>query len=118
MKAEGWTEEFPAAITVCDERGIILFMNGAAAQTFERDGGRGLIGKDVRDCHPEPARSLVADLLANPRPHSYTIEKNGIRKLIYQSPWYRAGRFAGLVELAIVLPQRLAHHVRREAPGS
>ena len=42
----------------------------------------------------------------------YTIEKHGIKKLIYQAPWYRDGEFAGLVELAIELPAELPHFVR------
>lgn len=65
MEAGAWIEEFPAPVTVCDERGVIVALNAAA------------------------------------------------RKLIHQSPWYRKGRFAGYVELSIVLPERMEHRVRQ-----
>ena len=110
---ERWAEEFGAAVTVCDERGVILSMNAAAAETFKKDGGRALVGKSLLDCHPEPARARVADLLARPRANTYTVAKNGVKKPIHQAPWYKDGRFAGLVEISIVLPKRMAHRVRK-----
>ncbi len=112
-----WTEEFPGAVTVCDEKGVILSMNRAAGETFKKHGGAGLVGKNVLDCHPEPSRSLVASLLESPRANTYTIEKQGVKKLIHQAPWFKDGRFAGLVELSIVIPDKMAHHVRREKPS-
>ena len=114
MRDEDWSEEFPAAVTVCDERGVILSMNRAAGEVFRKDGGRGLVGRSLLDCHPEPARSLLAGMLKNPRANTYTVEKGKVRKLIHQAPWYRGGRCAGLVELSIVLPEGMAHHVRKE----
>jgi transcriptional regulator with PAS, ATPase and Fis domain len=115
MKDDDWSREFPAAITVCDETGVILSMNRAAGETFKRDGGGSLVGKNVLDCHPEPSRSMLADMLKNPRANTYTVEKGKVKKLIHQAPWYKDGRFAGLVELAIVLPENLPHHVRKES---
>ena len=50
------------------------------------------------DCHPGPARKKTEHLLAANEKNVYTIEKNGIKKLIYQSPWYKGGDYAGLVE--------------------
>ena len=44
--------------------------------------------------------------------NAYTIEKEGLRKLIYQSPWYENGEFAGLVEMFVVLPETMPHYVR------
>ncbi|HAM35726.1 MAG TPA: diguanylate cyclase [Elusimicrobia bacterium] len=108
----GWEEEFPSAITVCDRRGVVLAMNRAAGKVFKQDGGRKLIGKNILRRHPEPARSLLAGMLKRPRTNTYTIEKGKVRKLIHQSPWYRRGRFSGFVELSIILPEKLAHHVR------
>lgn len=32
--------------------------------------------------------------------------------MIYQSPWYKDGKFAGLVELSIEIPTEMAHFVR------
>jgi transcriptional regulator with PAS, ATPase and Fis domain len=108
-----WIDEFPGAVTVCDGEGIVLAMNDASAKTFEKDGGRALIGKSLVDCHPEPARGKLLALLRERRANAYTIEKNGVRKLIYQVPWTRDGQFAGLVEIAFQLPSELPHFVRQ-----
>jgi transcriptional regulator with PAS, ATPase and Fis domain len=107
-----WFNEFPGAVTVCDRNGSILYMNDRSARTFEADGGRGLVGKNLLDCHSEPARSLVADLLANPRVNAYTIEKGGVHKVIYQAPWFEAGEFQGLVELSLEVPETMPHFLR------
>ena len=107
-----WIEEFPASVTVCDKDGIILEMNDRAAKVYEQDGGRALIGCNVLDCHPEPARSKTRALLASGEKNIYTIEKNGVKKLIYQSPWYVDGSYAGFVELALEVAWELPHFVR------
>lgn len=112
MAAFEWVREFPAAITVCDPAGIILEMNERSIATFASDGGAGLIGRNVLDCHPEPSRTQLAGLLASGQSNAYTIEKNGVRKLIYQSPWYEAGEYRGFVELSLVIPAELPHRVR------
>jgi transcriptional regulator with PAS, ATPase and Fis domain len=107
-----WTQEFPAAITVCDAEGIILSMNARSVDTFSADGGERLIGSNLLDCHPEPARSKVADMLRSQQRNVYTIEKAGVKKLIYQSPWFDNGIFAGIVELSLPLPDELPHFDR------
>jgi PAS domain-containing protein len=113
MTRINWTDEFPGAMTVCDPDGIILEMNDRAAETFKSDGGRLLIGKNLLDCHPEPARSKMAGLLLTHEPNIYTIEKNGVHKLIYQTPWFLEGRYAGFVELSLVIPAEMPHFIRR-----
>jgi transcriptional regulator with PAS, ATPase and Fis domain len=112
MIEHAWLNEFPGAVTVCDERGTIIEMNEKAVSTFEKDGGRALIGTDLRACHPEPARSKVDALFTTRRPNVYTIRKQGIRKLIYQSPWYRDGEFAGIVELSLEIPGEIPEFIR------
>ena len=112
MELLDWARQFPASITICDSDGILLEMNDRAAQVFEADGGRQLIGKNILDCHPEPARAKTQRLLESHEPNVYTIEKNGVRKLIYQAPWHKDGAFAGLVELSIELPSEMPHFVR------
>lgn len=107
-----WVREFPAAITVCDRSGILLEMNQLAAKQLEKDGGRALIDKNILDCHPEPARTKTRDLLASGQKNVYTIEKNGVKKLIFQSPWYKDGAFAGFVELSLEIPFEMPHFVR------
>jgi transcriptional regulator with PAS, ATPase and Fis domain len=107
-----WEKEWPAAVTVCDEKGIILEMNDRAAETFADSGGRSLVGTNVLDCHPEPARSKLKSLMDERRTNVYTIRKAGRKKLIYQSPWFEAGRFMGFVELSLELPENIPHFVR------
>ena len=112
MNELDWTKEFPAAVTVCDENGIILDMNDKAAKTFEKDGGRNLIGCNMHDCHPPQARVKTEALLSAREKNVYTIEKNGVKKLIYQSPWYRDGQYAGFVELSLEIPFDMPHFIR------
>lgn len=107
-----WVGEFPGAVTVCDLDGVIVAMNARAAQTFAASGGSGLIGRNLRDCHPEPARARLEQLLASGERHVYTIEKRGLRKLIYQSPWFEGGQRRGLVELSLEIPAEMPHFVR------
>jgi hypothetical protein len=112
MTDTDWVEDFPAAVTVCDAVGIIVAMNAKAAETFREEGGKALIGSNVLDCHPEPSRTQLADMLRSQCANIYTIEKAGIRKLIYQSPWCRDGRYAGFVELALPIPAEMPHFIR------
>ncbi len=118
MSEQSWVAEFPGAVTVCDADGIIIEMNDQAARTFASDGGRALIGKNLLDCHPEPARTKTKRLLETKQKNVYTIEKNGVKKLIYQSPWYRDGKFAGLVEIALEIPNEMPHFIRTPSPES
>ncbi len=112
MEKAAWVKEFPAAVTVCDAAGIILEMNDRSCQTFERDGGAGLIGRNLYDCHPGLAREKVAALLASGSPNCYTIEKAGVKKLIYQSPWFEEGTYMGFVEISIPVPDQIPHFIR------
>jgi transcriptional regulator with PAS, ATPase and Fis domain len=105
-------DELEVAITVCNREGLIVYMNRKSVQTFAEDGGSALVGKSLLDCHPEPARSKLVDLLANPRRNVYTIEKNGLKKMIYQLPWTEDGKFKGLIEFSLPLPEEILHFVR------
>ena len=107
-----WVKEFPGGVTVFDADGVITEMNDKAAKIFEENGGRVLIGKNVFDCHPEPARSELKRLVETCQRNVYTIEKNGVKKLIYQSPWYLNGAYAGFIELSLEVPFELPHFVR------
>ena len=112
MNDGAWIREFPAAITVCDTEGTILAMNEKSCSTFKDDGGENLIGTNLLACHPEPARAKVSVLLESGLPNVYTIEKAGVKKLIFQSPWYDKGKYAGFVELSLPIPQEMPHFVR------
>jgi hypothetical protein len=97
---------------VCDGEGIILEMNARAAELFRDQGGLSLIGSNLLECHPEPALSKLRAMLASRATNVYTIEKNGVKKLIYQAPWFADGEYAGFVELGVELPDRVPHFVR------
>lgn len=112
MASHSWVDEFPGSITVCSQDGTILEMNDRSARTFASDGGRALIGKNMMDCHPERAQVKLKELLKNQQLNVYTIEKNGIKKLIYQAPWYEDGEFRGIVELSLEIPEEIPHFER------
>lgn len=105
-------DEFPGAITVCDPAGIILEMNAKAIEGHRDEGGKKLIGTNMLDCHPEPARTKLKQLMEKPRINVYTIEKGQVRKLIYQTPWYKAGKYRGFVQLSLVIPEEIPHFIR------
>ncbi|ADW17023.1 PAS fold-4 domain protein [Desulfobulbus propionicus DSM 2032] len=102
-----WVEHYPAAVSVCDTQGTIIAMNRMARDLFAKDGGERLIGTSLFACHPEPANAIIRRLLQEQRANIYFTEKNGVRKLVHQTPWYQAGRFAGLTETIIVLPPQV-----------
>ena len=79
-------------------------MNDKSIETFKSDGGKALIGKNLLDCHPQPGRGKLEQLMETQQIHIYTIEKKGIRKLIYQSPWYEEGQYSGFLELSLEIP--------------
>jgi transcriptional regulator with PAS, ATPase and Fis domain len=112
METPDWQDGIDAAVTLCDREGTIVYMNERSAQTFAADGGRALLGKKLWDCHPEAARLKIRRLLETDASNSYTIEKNGVKKLIYQTPWRVDGELAGLLELSMVIPFDLSHFVR------
>lgn len=112
MSQHEWIKEFPAAVTVCDANGIILEMNDKAARTFEKDGGYALIGKNLLDCHSDASRGKVERLLTARQKNVYTVEKNGVKKMIFQSPWYKDDQYAGFVELSLEIPFEMEHFVR------
>jgi len=98
MSEHDWVKEFPCTVWVCDRNGVMLEMNDHAADTQE--GGRSLIGTNILDCHPEPARTKLVEMLSSGQANIYTIERAGKRKLIYQAPWYENGglcRIRGIV---------------------
>jgi hypothetical protein len=107
-----WYKTLPVAITVTDLDGKIVEMNDKSASTFAKYGGYELVGKQLDNCHNPRSREIIAKLVSDDKTNVYTIEKDGIRKLIYQSPWYIDNKPAGLVELSIVLPEEMPHFKR------
>ena len=102
-----WAEEFNGAITVCDREGIIVYMNLVSIEQFGKDGGEKLLGTNLLDCHPEPARTKLLQMLQQPVDNMYTTEKRGIQKIIYQTPWREKGEFMGVIEISFKLTPRM-----------
>ena len=113
MKQFDWMNGLPGAITVCDLDGIVVAMNDKASEMYRSDGGKELIGKSLLDCHPEPAREKLLHLLQTGGTNVYTIEKNGIRKLLYQAPWHQNGQRWGMIELSLEIPLDIPHFIRK-----
>ncbi len=112
MDGMNWAEELGVAITVSDSEGKIVYMNSKAASVFSKEGGKSLIGSGLRDCHNPASWEKILQILGSGRPNCYTIEKNGIKKMIFQAPWYENGTVAGLVELSMEIPFEMDHFVR------
>jgi len=111
-KVIDWAKELNCAVTISDIEGTIIYMNDKSCKTFEKWGGANLIGKKLSDCHKPESQKTIERLANNAETNVYTIEKAGIKKMIYQTPWYSDGKVAGLVELSLEIPFEMPHFVR------
>lgn len=112
MDNNNWLKELESAVTLCSTDGTIIYMNDKAVKTFEKDGGEKLIGSNVLGCHPEPSRTQLKEMLEGQKRNVYTIEKNGVKKLIYQTPVYENGKYSGFLELSVELPEKMQNFIR------
>ncbi len=115
MRIEGktsWLDGINVAMTYCDADGIIRAMNTASIEVFSKDGGEKLIGENILDCHPEPGRTKLKELMDHPRVNVYSIEKNGRKKLIYQAPVMDGEKYIGIVEISLPIPNDIPHFIR------
>ena len=110
MEDYEWAKGMNCAVAVCDADGIIVYMNDKARETYKKHGD--LIGKNLYDCHSERSRAIIRRILATGGSNAYTIEKQGVHKVIYQTAWKKDGRVAGIVEISMVTPAGLPHYVR------
>jgi len=106
-------KELPFAVTVCDKEGLILYMNEYSGITFKKYGGDAIVGTSLFLYHHGPSADKLQELLDKETRNAYTIEKNDTKKLIYQSPWFKEGKFAGLIELSLEIPFEMPHFVRQ-----
>jgi transcriptional regulator with PAS, ATPase and Fis domain len=112
MSYPTWLETFPGAITVCDAASIILYMNAKSAKTYAANGGKALLGSNLLDCHTESSRAKLEKLIAARQKNVYTIEKNGVKKLIFQTPWFEDEQYAGFIEVSLEIPFEMPHFLR------
>lgn len=106
-----WAEETGCAVTVCDTEGTILYMNEKARTTYAKHGD--LIGRNLFGCHSERSCGIIRELLATGGTNAYTIEKQGKRKMIYQTAWKEHGEVRGLVEISMEIPPEMPHYIRK-----
>ena len=106
-----WYDATNCAITVCDAQGIIVYMNDKAKETFAKHGD--LIGHNLFDCHSAASQEKIKEMLATGHSNAYTIEKQGVKKMIYQPPWRVDGKICGMVEISMVIPDEMPHYIRR-----
>ncbi|MGI6717821.1 MAG: PAS domain-containing protein [Bacteroidales bacterium] len=99
------------AVTICDVNGVIIYMNKKSIETFVKD-GKSLIGKNLKDCHPPKAWNKILELLQTGGSNAYSISKNGVKKIIYQTAWKEEGKIKGLIEISMVVPEEMPHYVR------
>lgn len=109
-----WADEVDYAVTIADKDCNIIYMNRRSRETFCKN-GENLIGRNLMDCHPEHARAIIRKLLEEGGSNTYTITKNGINKLVFQSTWSFEGKIAGLVETSMVMPKDIKHFDRDAA---
>mgnify|MGYP002677349887 CR=1 FL=1 len=110
MENYEWAKEMNCAVTVCDAEGVIIYMNDKSRETYKKEGD--LIGKNLFACHSERSREIIRHLLETGGSNSYTIEKQGLHKVIYQTAWKKDGKVAGIVEISMVTPADMPHYVR------
>ncbi len=102
----------PAAVTIADHNNIIIYMNDKSIEVFSAEGGAELIGQNLFECHNANSQKIMAEILATGIPNSYTIEKKGVKKFIYQAPWYDENKNPGLIEFTCEIPFELPHFIR------
>ena len=91
------------AATVCDKEGIVLYQNNRA---IDRDGD--VVGKNLYNCHGEKAGAMIRHMIEADESNTYQIIRHGKHKLLHKTPWYdEDGNVAGLIELAIDLPEEM-----------
>jgi len=105
-------EKFNGAVIVSDANGDIIYLNEKAVINFKKEGGRALIGKNLKDCHQDYSNKKIREMTETHEKNVYTIEKKGQKKLIYQAPWFHDGAFGGLVELSLEIPFDMPHFIR------
>ena len=52
-------------------------------------------------------------MLASGGTNAYTIEKQGVLKMIYQTAWKERGEVRGLVEISMEIPAEMPHYIRK-----
>lgn len=116
-----WAAKCNFAVTICDCNATVIYMNEKSRATFAKYGN--IVGSSLMGCHSPKSWEMIGKLLSTGASNSYTITKNGINKLIHQTPWFTENKekgialpdgrvVGGLVELSIELPADMPHFDR------
>ena len=103
-----WVDELNLSITVTDLDDNIIYMNEKSQSSFPSTS----IGDNLHYCHQKFSNEIISKLKSENISNTYTIQKDGIKKLIHQTPWYISGELAGLVEFSIEIPNEMEHKNR------
>ena len=107
FESPSWADELDCAVTLCDTEGVVCYQNNRSIAV-----NGDVRGCSLLPCHNERSREIIRRLIETGGKNVYTIHKKGIRKLIYQTVWRRAGAVAGLVEFSMEIPEEMPHYVR------
>ena len=103
-----WAEDTNCAITACDTEGVVILMN---KQSIHVNGD--MRGKNMLPCHNERSRGIIDRLIKEGGTNAYTIDKKGVRKMIYQTAWrHEDGTVGGLLEISMPIPAEMPHYIR------
>jgi sensor histidine kinase regulating citrate/malate metabolism len=108
-----WIKDFSVAVVLCDTKGVITYLNDAAVAMYAPFGGRALLGKSVFECHKQKSSNdIMNEIMQTRKTHTYTTERNGVKRLIHQAPHIVNDEVVGIIELAIIIPFEMPHFVR------
>lgn len=107
-----YLKKIPAAVTIADKDNKIVYMNDKSIEVFANEGGLELIGQDLFECHNQNSQKIMHEILKTGNPNSYTIEKKGIKKFIYQAAWSNENNESGLIEFSFEIPFDLSNFIR------
>lgn len=103
-----WSDNTNCAITVCNTEGVVTYQNNPSI----------VVNGDMRDksmlpCHNERSLGIITRLIEEGGTNAYTIDKKGVRKMIYQTAWrHEDGSVGGIIEFSLPIPAEMPHYVR------
>ena len=100
-----WVRELNMAITVTDMNDTIVYMNEKSKLSYPNSE----IGNNLAGCHKQTSMDKIGTFKKENTSNTYTVSKKGIKKFIHQTPWYKDGVIAGLVEFSIEIPAEVPH---------
>lgn len=104
IETRAWADDMDIMVTVCDLKGVIVYMNKASVMGFHKYGGAELIGKSLLNCHNATSKAKIQEMLEFPSTNIYVSESDNEKRMIRQFPWMEDGKHKGIIELSFLLP--------------